>query len=50
MKKSLLIITLTLTLFSCNKTTTVKEMKTAYVDTSISFDSVYSSNNFEVST
>ena len=34
MKKILLIITLAFTLFSCNKTSTVKEMKTAYVDTS----------------
>jgi outer membrane protein len=35
MKKGLLIIALSISLFACNKTAEVKEVKTAYVDTSI---------------
>lgn len=36
MKKILLVIAITITLFSCNKTTTeAKEVKTAYVDTAV---------------
>lgn len=34
MKKALVIITLSFSLFACNKTAEVKEIKTAYVDTS----------------
>ena len=35
MKKSLLIIALSISLVSCNKTAEVKEVKTAFVDTSV---------------
>jgi len=35
MKKSLLIIALSISIVSCNKTAEVKEVKTAYVDTSV---------------
>jgi len=35
MKKALVIITLSISLIACNKTAEVKEVKTAYVDTSV---------------
>ncbi len=43
MKKALLIIALSVSIVSCNKTAEVKEVKTAYVDTSLFDERLYRS-------
>jgi len=47
MKKALLIIALSISIVSCNKTAEVKEVKTAYVDTSVLMKEYTEAKDFE---